>query len=84
MTAPDSIANTPLRLPAPTGREADPGLIHFCLGNVLARTQLRALMRELLLRAPNLEVGEPSYLTSNFVRGSSRCHVRSASRPDSA
>jgi cytochrome P450 len=45
------------------------GGIHFCLGNVLARTQLRALMRELLLRAPNLEVGEPSYLTSNFVRG---------------
>jgi cytochrome P450 len=45
------------------------GGIHFCLGNVLARTQLRALMRELLLRAPNLEVGEPRYLTSNFVRG---------------
>ncbi|SNR82919.1 Cytochrome P450 [Haloechinothrix alba] len=42
---------------------------HFCLGNMLAKTQLRAIFDQLLHRAPKLEVGEPSYLVGNFVRG---------------
>jgi cytochrome P450 len=42
---------------------------HFCLGNMLAKTQLRAIVGELLLRVPNLRVGEPDYLVSNFVHG---------------
>jgi cytochrome P450 len=42
---------------------------HFCMGNMLARTQLRAIFNELLHRAPNLQVGEPSYLVANFVHG---------------
>ncbi|MGW1675376.1 cytochrome P450 [Streptomyces sp. NPDC002324] len=42
---------------------------HFCMGNMLAKAQLRAVFGELLHRVPNLEVGEPSYLVSNFVHG---------------
>ncbi|GAA5129586.1 cytochrome P450 [Haloechinothrix salitolerans] len=43
------------------------GGVHFCLGNQLAKTQLRAIFKELLFRVPNLEVGEPTYLVGNFV-----------------
>lgn len=42
---------------------------HFCLGNALARTQLKALFGELLSRHPDIEVGEPRYLVGNFVDG---------------
>lgn len=42
---------------------------HFCMGNMLARTQLQAIIGELLHRVPNLQVGEPDYLVSNFVHG---------------
>ncbi|MEV5551897.1 cytochrome P450 [Streptomyces sp. NPDC052309] len=45
------------------------GGAHFCLGNQLAKAQLRALFSELLHRAPTLELGEPEYLTGNFVNG---------------
>jgi cytochrome P450 len=41
---------------------------HFCLGNMLARTQLRSLFGELARRAPNLTLGQPDYLVGNFVR----------------
>lgn len=41
---------------------------HFCMGAFLARMQLQALFGELIRRAPNLHVGEPDYLTGNFVR----------------
>lgn len=40
---------------------------HFCMGAFLAKMQLEAFFRELLFRAPNLRVGEPEYLTGNFV-----------------
>jgi len=42
---------------------------HFCMGANLAKTQLRAIVGELLHRVPNLEVGAPDYLVSNFVHG---------------
>jgi cytochrome P450 len=42
---------------------------HFCMGNMLARTQLREIWRRLLTVAPDFEVGEPARLTSNFVNG---------------
>jgi cytochrome P450 len=41
---------------------------HFCMGAFLAKMQLEAFFRQLLLRAPTLRVGEPEYLTGNFVR----------------
>jgi cytochrome P450 len=40
---------------------------HFCMGHFLARMQLEAFFRELIFRAPTLRVGEPEYLTGNFV-----------------
>ena len=48
---------------------------HFCLGHMLAKTQLRAIVGELLTRVPTLQLGEPDYLVSNFVHGvkSIRC-----------
>ena len=40
---------------------------HFCMGAFLAKMQLESLFRELIFRVPNLRVGEPEYLTGNFV-----------------
>ncbi|HEY1972205.1 MAG TPA: cytochrome P450 [Pseudonocardia sp.] len=48
---------------------------HFCLGSHLARTQLKALFRELLFRLPDLRVGEPEYLAGNFINGIKRLPV---------
>jgi cytochrome P450 len=46
---------------------------HFCLGAHLARTQMAALLREVLARTSTLSyAGEPSYLRSNFQRGVKR------------
>ncbi|WP_433799851.1 cytochrome P450 [Actinomycetospora sp. CA-084318] len=42
---------------------------HFCMGNVLAKTQLRAIVGELLRRVPDLEAGEPVQVVGNFVDG---------------
>ncbi|MDQ2638545.1 MAG: cytochrome P450 [Actinomycetota bacterium] len=51
---------------------------HFCLGNQLAKTELRNLFRELLTRLKSVELGEPDLLLSNFVHGIKRlpAHVR--------
>ncbi|MGQ0481144.1 MAG: cytochrome P450 [Pseudonocardia sp.] len=43
------------------------GGIHHCLGNQLARTQLRALLTELLTRAPRIRSGEPTMTPSNLL-----------------
>jgi cytochrome P450 len=40
---------------------------HFCMGNMLARTQLRQIFSQLLTRVPDLTVGEGAMLRSNFV-----------------
>jgi cytochrome P450 len=45
------------------------GGVHYCLGSHVAKTQLRALFRELLHRAPNVEIGEPVWLKNTFVHG---------------
>lgn len=45
---------------------------HFCLGNSLARLELRVMFEQLLARAPQMElVGgeEPGYRAANFVSG---------------
>jgi len=41
---------------------------HFCIGAGLARTQLRAVMGELLTRVPDVEIGEPEFAPGNFIR----------------
>jgi cytochrome P450 len=45
---------------------------HFCLGNQLAKAELRNLFRELLTRLSTVEFGEPDLLYSNFVHGVKR------------
>lgn len=51
---------------------------HFCLGNQLAKTELRNLFRELLTRLKAVEFGEPDLLYSSFVHGVKRlpAHVQ--------
>jgi cytochrome P450 len=41
---------------------------HYCMGNQLAKAQLRAIFWELLTRVPDLEAGEPVYLAGNFMQ----------------
>jgi cytochrome P450 len=51
--------------------------IHRCLGQRLAEMQLRVVWEEILKRFPVIEVtGEPTRLTSNFVKGYTRLPVR--------
>ena len=40
---------------------------HYCMGAFMAKMQLESIFRELIFRAPNLRVGEPEYLTGNFI-----------------
>jgi cytochrome P450 len=42
---------------------------HFCLGAHLARREITAMFRELLRRVPQIEVGGPERLLSNFING---------------
>jgi cytochrome P450 len=51
---------------------------HFCLGNQLAKAELRNLFRELLTRLRHVEFGEPDLLYSGFVHGIKRlpAHVQ--------
>ena len=52
---------------------------HFCLGNSLARLELRVMFEQLLARLPDLElVGgeEPGYRAANFVSGYESMPVR--------
>jgi len=45
---------------------------HFCMGNFVAKMQLKEIFDQLLHRVPTLELGEPEYLTGNFVRAVKR------------
>jgi cytochrome P450 len=51
---------------------------HFCLGNQLAKTELRNLFAELLTRVESIEFGEPDLLYSSFVHGVKRvpAHIK--------
>ncbi|MFP5019775.1 cytochrome P450 [Pseudonocardia phyllosphaerae] len=51
------------------------GGVHFCLGSHLAKTQLRCLFHELLTRTPDIDVGEPEFLSGNFINGIKRLPV---------
>jgi cytochrome P450 len=42
---------------------------HFCLGAHLARLEMAEMLRALLDRAPDLTLGEPGRIASNFING---------------
>ena len=51
--------------------------MHYCLGASLARAEIRATMRQLVERLPDLElVGPPDRLHSDFVNGIKTMPVR--------
>jgi cytochrome P450 len=49
---------------------------HFCLGAHLARLETSEMLRNLLLHAPDMTVGEPTHVASNFINGIGRLPVR--------
>lgn len=51
------------------------GGVHFCLGNGVAKAQLRALFKQILTRVPHMEVGAPEQLNSDFINGTKRLSV---------
>jgi cytochrome P450 len=58
------------------------GGIHHCLGNQLARQQLRAIWRELLTRLPDIRTtAEPSYTVSTFFHGINHLPVHFTPQP---
>jgi cytochrome P450 len=42
---------------------------HYCMGNALGRQMIKSSLRELFTQMPDLEVGEPEPLLSNFMNG---------------
>ena len=54
------------------------GGIHYCLGANLARSMLRAEMRELFLRIPEFDTDTPDLLGTNFIHGIKRLPFRFA------
>lgn len=53
------------------------GGVHFCLGASLARAEIKATMRQLVERLPDLELAGPvARLHSDFVNGVKRMPVR--------
>jgi cholest-4-en-3-one 26-monooxygenase len=52
------------------------GGVHYCLGASLARAEIRATMRQLVDRLPDMRLaGEPDRLHSDFVNGIKRMPV---------
>lgn len=55
------------------------GGVHFCLGNGVAKAQLRALFRQILTKLPDLRItGEPALMRSEFINGVT--HLRASTR----
>jgi cholest-4-en-3-one 26-monooxygenase len=53
------------------------GGVHFCLGASLARAEIRATMRQIVERLPDIELAEtPTRLRSDFVNGFKKMPVR--------
>ncbi|MFD6515699.1 cytochrome P450 [Rhodococcus sp. NPDC060176] len=52
------------------------GGVHYCLGHMVAKAQLRALYSQILTKLPTMEVGEPVYLFSEFINGIKHLPVR--------
>ena len=58
--------------------------MHFCLGASLARAEIKATMRQVVDRLPDIELtAEPSRLHSDFVNGIKKMPVRFTPSPRS-
>jgi cytochrome P450 len=58
---------------------------HLCLGLHLARMEMKALYRELLLRLDSLDLaGEPAWVPANVLSGLKRLPIRYAMREKAA
>ena len=58
------------------------GGIHYCLGANLARSEIKAMIREVVERMPDLELaGEPRRLRSDFINGIKSMPVRFTPTP---
>jgi cytochrome P450 len=54
---------------------------HFCMGNSLARLELRIMFEELVRRIDTIELaGQVEYVRSNFIHGIKRLPVRVSTR----
>ena len=49
---------------------------HFCLGAHLARLEAAEMLRHLLRHAPDMTIGEPTRVASNFINGIAHLPVR--------
>jgi len=49
---------------------------HYCMGNFVAKMQLREILFNVLTRVPNLELGDPEFLVGNFVHAVKRMPYR--------
>jgi cholest-4-en-3-one 26-monooxygenase len=55
---------------------------HFCLGANLARSEIKAMVREFITRLPDVEVvGEPLRMRSDFINGINKMDVRFTPQP---
>lgn len=54
------------------------GGVHYCLGSHVAKAELRGLFRQIIVKLPDMEVGEPDPLDRHreFIHGISRLPVR--------
>jgi cytochrome P450 len=69
----ESVFEDPNRFDLSRGRSPHVGFggggIHYCLGNTVAKAQLRALFKQILTKLPDIEVGEPVRVKSDFING---------------
>ncbi len=56
------------------------GGVHFCLGAAIARQQLKAIIREILTRLPNLDIGTPTFRVSEFIHAVDALPARRGAR----
>jgi len=51
--------------------------VHFCLGAMLARMEIKAILAELIPRLKSIELaGEPAFMKTIFVGGLKRLPIR--------
>ena len=69
----ESVFEDPWRFDLSRGRSPHIGFggggVHYCLGNTVAKAQLRALLKQILTKLPDIEVGEPVRVEGDFING---------------